>query len=197
MVIAQIILLSWCSVKKTNQKEPIKMVGSKTTCPKWHFGHVGHGAKKPYEGFLLLKFQFKKVMISCNDCSMKKLQVLTSPYVKAIPKPLQIQTCVFYDYQWRGILSTHKYALCDHHMLTMARWQPSHQFPKHPSNFLKMHHHYTTLVSWFTNSAIFIHHMMHISRKLQVTMHIFQCSLTQEESITIQMHYLVSNSCET
>jgi hypothetical protein len=29
---------------------------------------------------------------------MKKLQVLTSPYVKVVPKPLQIQTYVFYDY---------------------------------------------------------------------------------------------------
>jgi hypothetical protein len=33
-------------VKKTNQKDPNKMVGSKLTLLKWHFGQVGHGGKK-------------------------------------------------------------------------------------------------------------------------------------------------------
>jgi hypothetical protein len=37
-------------VKKTNQKIPIKMVGSKSTYPKWHFGQVGHGGKKTILG---------------------------------------------------------------------------------------------------------------------------------------------------
>ncbi len=38
---------------KTNQpKDLIKMVRSKSICPKWHFGQIGH------EG--------KKTMISCN-----------------------------------------------------------------------------------------------------------------------------------
>jgi hypothetical protein len=32
--------------KKTNQKDPIKMVKSKMICPKWHFGQVGHEGKK-------------------------------------------------------------------------------------------------------------------------------------------------------
>jgi hypothetical protein len=159
--------------RKPTKKSQSKWLGPKLLVQNGILVMLDTGAKKPYGGFFLLKFQVKKVVISCNDCSMKKLQVLTSLYVKAVPKPLQLQTCIFYDYQWRGILSTHKYALCDHHMLTMARWQPLHQFPKHPSNFLKRHHHYTILMSWFTNSAIFIHHLMHISRKLQVTMHIF------------------------
>jgi hypothetical protein len=46
----QIILLSqWFSkktlIKKTKQKDLVKMVMSKLTCPKWHFGQVGHGGK--------------------------------------------------------------------------------------------------------------------------------------------------------
>jgi hypothetical protein len=32
--------------EKTNQKETVKIVKSKMTCPKWHFGQVGHGHKK-------------------------------------------------------------------------------------------------------------------------------------------------------
>jgi hypothetical protein len=36
------------------------MVKSKMTYPKWHFGQVGHGGKKPYEGFFKLKFLIKK-----------------------------------------------------------------------------------------------------------------------------------------
>jgi hypothetical protein len=36
------------------------MVESKMTCPKWHFGQVGQGAKKPYGGFCLPKFVIKK-----------------------------------------------------------------------------------------------------------------------------------------
>jgi hypothetical protein len=31
---------------KKNQKDLVKMVGSKSTCPKWDFGQVGHGGKK-------------------------------------------------------------------------------------------------------------------------------------------------------
>jgi hypothetical protein len=51
MVATQIILLSWWFnkknlVKKTNQKDLVKMVGSKLTCSKWHFGQIGHGGKK-------------------------------------------------------------------------------------------------------------------------------------------------------
>jgi hypothetical protein len=37
-------------LKKTNQKTPIKMVKSKTTCLEWHFGQVGHGGKKTIWG---------------------------------------------------------------------------------------------------------------------------------------------------
>ncbi len=33
-------------INKTNQKDLIKMVGSKSTCPKWHFGQVRYGGKK-------------------------------------------------------------------------------------------------------------------------------------------------------
>jgi hypothetical protein len=53
--------------KKTNQKDLVKMVKYKMTCLKWHFGQVGHGGKKPYGGFFLLKFLVKKVVISCSD----------------------------------------------------------------------------------------------------------------------------------
>jgi hypothetical protein len=28
-------------IKKTNQKDPFKMVESKMTCPRWHFGKIG------------------------------------------------------------------------------------------------------------------------------------------------------------
>ncbi len=37
-------------LKNTNQKYPIKMVKSESTCPKWHFGQDGHGGKKNHEG---------------------------------------------------------------------------------------------------------------------------------------------------
>jgi hypothetical protein len=33
-------------VKQTNKKDLIKMVGSKSIYPKWHFGQVGYGGKK-------------------------------------------------------------------------------------------------------------------------------------------------------
>jgi hypothetical protein len=55
LVVAQNILLSWWfskrnlvkkSSKKTNQKDLVKMVGSKLICPKWNFGQIGHGGKK-------------------------------------------------------------------------------------------------------------------------------------------------------
>jgi hypothetical protein len=40
---------------KSNQKNIIKMVGSKTTYPKWHFGQVGHGSRKTIWGVVLTK----------------------------------------------------------------------------------------------------------------------------------------------
>jgi hypothetical protein len=43
------------------------MVKIKMTCPIWHFGQIGQGAKKPYGGFFLLKFMVKKTMISCSE----------------------------------------------------------------------------------------------------------------------------------
>jgi hypothetical protein len=73
MVATQIILLSWWfskknPVKMTNQKDPIKMVGSKLICPKRHFGQIGHGGKKTIWGvFFCLEFPFKKVGISCSE----------------------------------------------------------------------------------------------------------------------------------
>jgi hypothetical protein len=57
LIAAQIILLLWwfnkkTLVKKTNQKDQVKMFESKSICPKWHFGQVGHGGKKtPRGGF--------------------------------------------------------------------------------------------------------------------------------------------------
>jgi len=50
-------------IKKTNQKNSIKTVGFETTCPKWHCGQVGQGAKKPYGGVCFTKILGKK---NCN-----------------------------------------------------------------------------------------------------------------------------------
>jgi hypothetical protein len=36
------------------------MVGSKSTCPKWHFGQVGHGGKKTIWGGFFTKVPNKK-----------------------------------------------------------------------------------------------------------------------------------------
>ncbi len=65
MVATQIILLSWWfskknPIKNTNQKYLIKMVDSKLTCPKWHFGQVGHGGKKTIWGVFWTKILGKK-----------------------------------------------------------------------------------------------------------------------------------------
>jgi hypothetical protein len=48
------------SSKKTNQKYLIKMLGSKSTCPKWHFGQIGHGGKKTISGVVFTKTFGKK-----------------------------------------------------------------------------------------------------------------------------------------
>jgi hypothetical protein len=58
LVVAQIILLSqWFNqknlVKKTNQKDLVKMVKSEPTCPKWHFDQIGHGGKTTIWGVFL------------------------------------------------------------------------------------------------------------------------------------------------
>jgi hypothetical protein len=37
--------------QKTNQKNLIKAIKSKSICPKWHFNGVGHGGKKTIWGF--------------------------------------------------------------------------------------------------------------------------------------------------
>ncbi len=65
MAIAQIIILSrWFSkknlIKKTNQKDLVKMVGSKSTCPKWDFGQVGHGGKQTIWGVFFTKIPCHK-----------------------------------------------------------------------------------------------------------------------------------------
>jgi hypothetical protein len=36
------------------------MVGSKSICPKWHFGQVGHGAKKTIGGVFFIEILGKK-----------------------------------------------------------------------------------------------------------------------------------------
>ncbi len=36
------------------------MVGSKTTCPEWHFGQVGHGNKKTMWGVCFTKIPNQK-----------------------------------------------------------------------------------------------------------------------------------------
>jgi hypothetical protein len=70
LVVAQIILLPWWfskknlvkknPIKKTNQKDPVKMVGSKSTCPKWPFCQVGHGGKKTIGGVFLTEIPGQK-----------------------------------------------------------------------------------------------------------------------------------------
>jgi hypothetical protein len=47
-------------VKKTNQKNPLQMVGSKSTCSKWHFSQVGHGGKKAIGRVFFTKIRGKK-----------------------------------------------------------------------------------------------------------------------------------------
>ncbi len=47
-------------IKKTNQKNLIKMVRSKTTCPKWHFGQIGQRAKNTIWGVFIPKIHGKK-----------------------------------------------------------------------------------------------------------------------------------------
>jgi hypothetical protein len=42
-------------IKMTNQKDLVKMVRSKSICPKWHFGQVGHGGKKTIGGAFFIK----------------------------------------------------------------------------------------------------------------------------------------------
>jgi hypothetical protein len=54
-------------VKKTNEKDIVKIVGSKSTFPKWHFGQVGHGGKKTIWGVFLPKILVKKVVIFYNE----------------------------------------------------------------------------------------------------------------------------------
>ncbi len=43
------------------------MVMSKSTCPKWYFGQVGHGGKNSIGFYFKLKFLVKKFGISCSD----------------------------------------------------------------------------------------------------------------------------------
>jgi hypothetical protein len=50
-------------VKKINQKYLVKMVRSKFTCPKWHFGQVGHRGKKVRRGVFFIEILGKK---SCD-----------------------------------------------------------------------------------------------------------------------------------
>ncbi len=38
------------------------MVESEMTCPKWHFGQIGHEQKKPYMVFFYQKFLVQKVV---------------------------------------------------------------------------------------------------------------------------------------
>jgi hypothetical protein len=43
------------------------MARSKTTCPKWDFGQVGHGGKKDIWEFFITKIPNKKIMISYSE----------------------------------------------------------------------------------------------------------------------------------
>jgi hypothetical protein len=53
--------------KKTNQKDLVKTVKSKSTCPKCHFGQVGHGGKITIWGDFFIKIFYRKNMISYVD----------------------------------------------------------------------------------------------------------------------------------
>jgi hypothetical protein len=48
------------SIKKTNQKDLIKMVKFKMTYPKWHFGQVGHGGQKTIWGVFFTEIPYQK-----------------------------------------------------------------------------------------------------------------------------------------
>ncbi len=61
------------SSKKANQKNPNKMVGSKTTCPKWHFGQVGHKDKKIIWMVFFTESPNKKAMISCSEMTLEDI----------------------------------------------------------------------------------------------------------------------------
>jgi hypothetical protein len=67
-------------IKKSSKKNPIKMVGSKSTYPKWHFGQVGHGAKKPYGGFFGPKFLVKKIKISSGEMFVSMASTFMQPW---------------------------------------------------------------------------------------------------------------------
>jgi len=65
-----LLKLYYCNyglVKKTNQKDLVKTIGSKSTRSKWHFDQVGHGGQKTIWGVLFTNIHGKKTMISCND----------------------------------------------------------------------------------------------------------------------------------
>ncbi len=51
------------SSQKTDQKNLVKMVGSKSTCPKWHFGQVEHDDN--WDTFWSI-FPIEKVAFSCS-----------------------------------------------------------------------------------------------------------------------------------
>jgi hypothetical protein len=46
LVVAQLILLSWWFRRKTNKKDVVKTIGSKSISSIWHFCQIGHGGKK-------------------------------------------------------------------------------------------------------------------------------------------------------
>jgi hypothetical protein len=48
------------SIKKTNQKNLVKIVESKLTCPKWQFGQIGQEGKKTIGGVFLNKIHGHK-----------------------------------------------------------------------------------------------------------------------------------------
>jgi hypothetical protein len=52
------------------------MVGFKSTCPKWHFGQVGHGGKKTIRRVFFTKIPSQKVEISCNVLFFLKVSKL-------------------------------------------------------------------------------------------------------------------------
>ncbi len=49
------------------------MVESKSTCPKWHFAQVGHGAKKTMESFFDWIPNEKKLGIFYNEGNWRDL----------------------------------------------------------------------------------------------------------------------------
>ncbi len=69
-------------VKKTNQNDLVKTVGSKSICPKWHFGQVGHGHKKTMISYSVGRRVFLKARPNIT-IGLNKLPITTGEVLNA------------------------------------------------------------------------------------------------------------------